>query len=283
MITPSIKNPKKCWLCNQEGALTGEHKFKRTDIKKALEHEGTKLIYHQNEVPRKTPLQSDNSDNLKFEKLLCNKCNGTLSQPFDKAYEQFISYVLSNFESITRNGHIDFNEIFDEKVYENQLNVIRYYYKHFCCRLAQNSINIDTALIKFLRGAKRTEKLFVHFEIRADSWAILEKLKKEGEPTGNFYNSPLSIYGTKNEFEIVYSYTIIDWFKVEFFYSDSLTKKMFVDLTQFYSRSKVPVRSLFHQHPEDILKGEQLQKLEFDLHPAPPRPEYMVSVVGNYF
>ena len=60
------------------------------------------LLTEQN--GKEIQLQGPNSTKLKFEKVMCEKCNNTTSQPFDRAYDKFISYVLNNYELLSKKG-----------------------------------------------------------------------------------------------------------------------------------------------------------------------------------
>ena len=167
---------------------------------------------------------------------------------------------MNHFELISHNGFIGFCDIFPLNTEENKLNVIKYYVKHFCTRLAQNRFSIDTAIIDFLNGNNSIEKLFIHFEIRADLWGLTEKIKRDKNSGGNFYLSPLITWGDIHEHELVYSYLIVQWFKVEFFYSDKLTNHHNIDLAKFYNSSNnLPVRTLYNVHPDEILSGKKIE------------------------
>ena len=78
-ITKEINN--RCWWCGETNNLTGEHKFKKSDIKNALSSlEGDLLHQFDGKI---TTLQSESSKRLKFSKVLCATCNNQTSQPFE--------------------------------------------------------------------------------------------------------------------------------------------------------------------------------------------------------
>ena len=224
---------RKCWWCGSYKNLSGEHKIKRTDIEKSLKEIDGDLIH------RTRKIQSSNSKFLKFEKVLCAHCNNSKSQPFDKAYDIFIDYVLSNHDKVMGNESIDFSLIFPKNTIENKLNVLRYFTKHFCTRLAKNNFAIDESIIDFMNGGTKINALLIHFEIKVDLKDILEKLKKENNSVGNFYLGSLSVYKDYFNTEVIHSYLILQWLRVEFFYNRGFNIKNGINLEKLYINSPV--------------------------------------------
>ena len=160
--------------------------------------------------------------------------------------------------------------------------MLKYFIKHFCTRLAQNRFSIDSSIIDFLNGSDEIEKLFIHFEIRADLWGLLEKLKLEGNGTGNFHMSSLTVLNYDYEFEAIYSNMIVQWFKVEFLYSDRFTVNNKMDLSKFYNSTNIlPLRTLYHIHPDVITEELILENMDsesnFDLR------KYINELLVTYF
>lgn len=77
----------ECWICRKAKALTGEHKVKKSDLKRVFgrsgaypeplqlcSEEGTQDVYN------------DDSDLLKFKTKICGECNHVRTQQHDYAW-----------------------------------------------------------------------------------------------------------------------------------------------------------------------------------------------------
>jgi hypothetical protein len=60
-------------------------------------------------------IQGPNSKKIKYEHSICTDCNNTLSQPFDRSYDQFFDYIQNNPSSVFKNRFIDFYEVYGER------------------------------------------------------------------------------------------------------------------------------------------------------------------------
>jgi hypothetical protein len=255
MIKFQKDNIEKCWWCGSETNLSGEHKIKRTDIERALNEFDGELLYQKDS--RIKSIQSSDSKYLKFKKILCADCNGSKSQSFDNSYSVFIDFCLNHFASINERGYVDFKEIFLSNPVENKINVLKYFIKHFLTRIAQNQISLDSSIVDFLNGYGFFNSLFINIEIRADLWGMIQKIKRDSNTGGNFYLSPVQVIGSGNEIDIVYSNFIVQWIKIEFFYTHRLNSDSNIDLKDFYYKdSKWPIRSLYYIHPDNILSDD---------------------------
>lgn len=81
----------KCWICGKP-ADSAEHRIKKSDLV-ALYGSGPykgadALMLIRGE--KETPIQGPNSKHVKYEKIICCKCNNEFTQPFDLAYENNI-------------------------------------------------------------------------------------------------------------------------------------------------------------------------------------------------
>jgi hypothetical protein len=175
---------KKCWLCGNE-PNSKEHRHKKTDVKHIFENkfEGEPIIIKDHSHKK---IQGSDSKLLKLEKVLCQDCNNNRSQPFDRAYDLFINYVLKNYDKILDTNILDFNEIVQDNTLEFKHNVLRYLTKAFCCRLATNNISITSEIIQFLNYKNPINFLYYKFEVRPDIHAFLNR-KEADEYEGNIY------------------------------------------------------------------------------------------------
>lgn len=133
-----MSESRLCWICEKNIADTAEHALKKADIVRTY----GKGSYHQLDNPpihvkndKLTKLQGANSDVIKNPKDLCKHCNNTLTQPYDRAYDKFIEYVLNNSEQILERRFIDFEEVYGEDYASQQTYLFKYFIKSFGCRI----------------------------------------------------------------------------------------------------------------------------------------------------
>jgi hypothetical protein len=161
----------RCWWCGAV-ADSREHKFKRSDL--IREHGpapylgGAELSGVGADVS--TRMRSNKSSPLKFKPNLCQACNNARSQPFDRAYDRFVSWIFTHEEQVLDSRSIDLQAIFSSDWEEAGLNVLRYFAKHICCRIADlvlegYSARLPEDLIAFLNGAGPSSMLSCRFYV----------------------------------------------------------------------------------------------------------------------
>lgn len=128
-------DPERCCLCGAQGTLTAEHKFKATQIRQNFP-ESDLLSISNPEWPRPKFIQGAKSNNLKFKKSICAKCNNDRTQAPDRAFDDFHRANSANLKSImeehTRVGR-DVRPV--TSAYEK--DVFRYFAKLLCCFIAE--------------------------------------------------------------------------------------------------------------------------------------------------
>ncbi|MFZ1114649.1 MAG: hypothetical protein WAN44_02350 [Propionibacteriaceae bacterium] len=173
MVEPS----GTCWWCEERPATTGEHKFKRTDLARLM-GEDDLLLWGDGadlrEVRGKRGITRDRYGVVKFPKSLCETCNSKRSQPFDRAYDVYSTFVNGTWLRIMPG--VDFREIFGSDWLEWTLDLARYYGKHFGCRMVRAGVPVPDSLRTFLDGG--TDMLDAHMAlITTDS---IHKVYKSG-------------------------------------------------------------------------------------------------------
>lgn len=207
--------------------------------------------------------QGPNSNLFKFEKVLCHSCNTAKSQCFDLAYDQFIKEVEINRDYIIENKEIDFSQIFPENTLEQKSNVLRYYVKHICCRLATNNISIDPMVIDFLNGNKKLVYLYIKFEIRMDLVAWIERLRlKSQHDLGNLYIGSLFCHPNADNkgISMAHSFYTYRWFRMIYFYSEDFNELNYPGYDAYNESTKTTVDSLYLLHPSkyDTLTDDEI-------------------------
>lgn len=157
----------KCYWCQERDADSREHKFKRSDL--IREHGrgelrgGRTLVAHHGE--RTYEHRSTKNDALKFSPSLCSYCNNSRSQPFDRAYDRFIEWVFENEDKVLAARSVDLEEALGSAWREPAEDVLRYFVKHICCRLAETVTADDEATLlprdalEFLDGGPSPESI----------------------------------------------------------------------------------------------------------------------------
>jgi hypothetical protein len=79
---------RSCWICGNP-ADSWEHKFKRSDVAQSSKTWAPDDQPYYFEEAGSRRIQGPGSDLVKFDKVLCRRCNTTRTQPFDRDYERF--------------------------------------------------------------------------------------------------------------------------------------------------------------------------------------------------
>jgi len=135
----------KCWICGRDGK-TGEHILKASDLKSYFGRISQEMpIYYHTKGKKNIPVGSPKSKRLKSKALICNDCNSSLTQPYDKAWEKLSFYLRKNWAILQRNGKLNLSKIFPGSTGKSLLDVHLYFVKLFGCRIVEESIPIEIA------------------------------------------------------------------------------------------------------------------------------------------
>lgn len=143
-----------CWWC--EGpAGSREHRHKASDLRREFsraEYEANDVIIRRTGVPeRAITVPGPNSAAVKFDDHFCTDCNSARSQPFDRAYDRFISWFLANEHEVEPSGRMPFSEIYEDPA-KGCNDLLGYFVKHLACRIADVGYAVPQGLIAFLGG-----------------------------------------------------------------------------------------------------------------------------------
>ena len=134
----------KCWICGKN-ANTGEHLLKASDLKSYFGHIDQKApLYFHTSKKKNIPVGSiKKSKRLKSTALICNQCNSSLTQPYDRAWEQLSEYLRMNWEQIYNSRKVNLTKVFPGDVRKSLLYVHLYFVKLFGCRVVEDGVPID--------------------------------------------------------------------------------------------------------------------------------------------
>ncbi|CAG1772029.1 hypothetical protein BAC3_02273 [uncultured bacterium] len=211
------QNINICWICRNTIADSAEHIFKKSDITRAYGNGSYKgnfaPVHVKNGVI--TNVQGANSSTLKYKKSICHSCNTTVTQPFDRAYDTFIKWVLENESKILKRRFIDFYEVFGENFETSQRNLYKYFAKSFGCRLVSAGHEIPDDIFELLRKEVFETGLRITFAVNED---ILLMIPNDC----NSFCGKGDLYFLKNNDEQFISYTWnekISWLTIYYWYN----------------------------------------------------------------
>jgi hypothetical protein len=241
----------KCWWCANK-ADSREHRFKKTDIirefGKGPFKKGHLFKTEDNLNPENgLPIQGPNSTYLKFAKNICQKCNNERSQIFDHSYDKFMDYIKLNEDEIFISKEVNLNSVFGTNWNIYYHNLMKYFIKNICTRLADIGIKVEQKIIEYLDSSTpEIEFLELTFQIRTDWSEIYKHLKIIKEDFG--YINASGIKG--NQSKSLGSYYSLEgslqyrWFQVKYTYDNRTftpTNKVLIDpflkLTEDYVTS----------------------------------------------
>jgi hypothetical protein len=157
-------------MCGNAEANSSEHRLKKSDIVRAYGRGAYKGGFAPVHVSKSiiTDIQGANSSTLKYAKTICHTCNATTSQPFDFAYDNFITWVLENETSILHRRFINFAEVFGLDFETSQRNLYKYFAKSFGCRLVDAGRNVPQDIVVLLDKTQFQTNLRITFSINED-------------------------------------------------------------------------------------------------------------------
>ena len=142
---------RTCWICGAN-ADSAEHRFKKADLVRAHgrgPYVGPSALSHVR-AGMESFVQGPGSQSLKYLPSLCRHCNNTYTQPFDRAYDAFISWVMANEDLVLRRRFIDFEEVYGVWWEDSQRNLYKYFAKSFGCRLVDACTAVPQDIVELL-------------------------------------------------------------------------------------------------------------------------------------
>ncbi len=210
-----------CWWCGNR-ADSGEHKYKKADLMREFgrgPYKGDEEIV-RGITGQLRKIQGPNSREAKFESNLCQKCNNEKSQPFDRDYDKFAQFIKANEDKIIDTRQFRFSDIYGKDWKDCRVNLLRYYVKHVCCRLAYEKILIKHEIIDFLNGSPDLMFLKFHLGIREDIVAMMKVLREDGLDNGCLWMGDLIYQISKSTREISEAESFLGyrWLRMNYLY-----------------------------------------------------------------
>lgn len=133
-----------CWICGSSENLTGEHIFKHSDAKMLLGpvSQQDPVFFHTAKRINKEVGSFKNSV-FKFGKIICAKCNGQITQPYDRAWDELSKWLYSNSEKIEFGKKIRWSNAFPYSTRAKMIDVQLFFSKLMGCCLETTGLNFD--------------------------------------------------------------------------------------------------------------------------------------------
>lgn len=209
-----------CWICNSL-ADSAEHKFKKTDLIKLHgkgPYEGeNKLFYFKDYLSK---IRGPRADIVKYSKSLYQNCNTTFSQPFDYAYETFISWMFENEENIIRRRVVNLCHTYGANFEESQRNLYKYFAKSFGCRLIEEGYEVPKDVKELLFLERFQTGLRISFAVNDEMLALPEGYRVR-LAKGGLFASP-----HKNNIRTFIWHETIEWLQIFYWYNHNVEQEL---------------------------------------------------------
>lgn len=154
-----------CWICG-DNATTGEHRIKHSDLKQLYPNTTQQSpLYHRRDGSKQETIGGLKSNRLKFDALLCAKCNNERTQKFDHAWEMLSDYLQKNWDTILKDGQINLLDVFPKDTEKNMVHVQLFFVKIFSCKIEESGAHMS--LVSFSKALlSKAEHPALYFSIR---------------------------------------------------------------------------------------------------------------------
>ncbi len=157
-----------CWICSAKGRLTGEHKIKKSDLKR---YPVLKPRFVRVDTGEDMPVQGLNSAHLKFENSICARCNNQTTQQADRSYDDFrgeeFKEIRSTLEGVS-GSRASATEL--DLDFANRIELARYFGKHLGCALGYQRFPIPRRLSKLVLGRSKEACVSLSMRLAPFCW-----------------------------------------------------------------------------------------------------------------
>lgn len=163
-----LLSQKKCWICSINVANSAEHRIK-ADVAKQIGNP----FYHVSFHGKNSWIKSPKSKKLKYRKSLCQDCNNSKSQPWDKSYSLFARFLKNNQQI----DFLNFKIIYGVNYITELKNLHLYFAKSLGCALIESELKLPNNFSNFLKNQDNT-KLNLNISIFKTISPLLLSLQK---------------------------------------------------------------------------------------------------------
>lgn len=171
---------QRCWICGA-AADSAEHRMKKSDLIRAYgrgPYCGDDELLHFREGGAETiVIKGPNACSLKYKRNLCIKCNTTFTQPFDRAYDLFMEWLISNQNQVLQKRFINFAEVYGDQFEGLQRDLFKYFAKSFGCRLVEAEHTVPRDIIELFDRTHFKTGLCLTFTVNEDTRLLLSNIQ----------------------------------------------------------------------------------------------------------
>ena len=217
---------KKCWICKINDADSGEHVVSRAVLSKIIGSPAKDEYRFFTELggKRNIPVKSLKNKRLKFAKSICQRCNDTLTQPYDEAFRKFVEKIFASKSLIISRAKISIGN----KDSVNTDNLALYFLKILGCLIVDNNFNVDADEFRLIRNSLLSGTVQID-NVFLSAFRDIQKLEAKTTATV----SQIAVIGKET---MVWSLDL-DWISIVLCYRFKLSKKHGIPW-QFGSRFK---------------------------------------------
>jgi hypothetical protein len=244
----------ECWWCGGVSD-TAEHRHKQTDLVREFgrgPYQGQQAPVRVRPGSAPRGFRSPKSEQVKFEKSLCGRCNHERSQPFDQAYDSFASFVRAEESAILRERRFCLSDVYGANWPAQRENLLRYYVKHIGCRLAEADIVVIPQLRDLLDGRGTLSSLTLDVEIRSDIATLTKVLGRRDGDMPSLWQGDVNaqLNWCTGEIDQVASFVGYRWLRVNWLYDEGIIQPQHP-----FSVDRVNLRAAHNLHPLRVRMG----------------------------
>lgn len=131
-----------CWICGSD-ARTGEHIVKRSDLDALFPNvtQASPLFVHK-EKTRNHKVGSIRSSKLTHPAKICARCNNSLTQSHDNAWQRLSNSMRTHTPSLNPGAAFRAQRAFPSHTHRNLLRVHLFFLKAFGCMIKSGNVDI---------------------------------------------------------------------------------------------------------------------------------------------
>ncbi len=140
---PTAQQPiSACWICGGTANLSYEHFPKKADTRQYF-RDRSRPLYRTDAHHRNETVQGPGSNRLTLGAPICARCNNSITQPYDRAWDTVRHHLLSNWSSIVNDGYFSLLTVFPRHVDAHAVDLQLYFTKVLGCLLTEHNVSVD--------------------------------------------------------------------------------------------------------------------------------------------
>ena len=210
----------RCWMCG-DLATSREHRFKRSDLvrRHGRDFKNTGGILHFIDGKNTREVQGPNARRLTYKPILCEACNSARSQPWDRAYEAFETWIFANQSEVLRRRSILFSAVFGEDCGDRCVDLYKYFVKAFGCKLVDGGERVPRHLVKLLNRKCFRTRLRLVFSVNKTMFAFDKDVRQNYLGVGELIREDSRSRGMMQRYVW---HLQVGWLRIWFFYNNHI-------------------------------------------------------------